>query len=171
MGALQFSQPAPAAPCGGTRDWSRCASSMSLKPGPESSPSSAVAPPSDVVLKRVITSPALRPAFSAGPPGVTPSILAPTLSPAASAFVSTTTPMRPRLPLNEYTPNGPVSTRTRGRTRTRRCGAFCVTDAAGQIRQAARAALLKLRIIAVPQGSLEPDVTSPRRAGRHQLPH
>src|SRR5207237_548512 len=86
-------------------------------PGPESSVSSARAPPSVVVLKRVITSPALRPAFSAGPPGVTPSIRAPILSPAASARVSTTTPMRPRLPLKEYTPSGPVCTRTRGPAR------------------------------------------------------
>ena len=119
-------------------------------PGPESWSSSDRAPPSEVVLKRVITSPALSPAFSAGPPGVTPSIRAPILSPAASARVSTTTPMRPRLPLNEYTPSGPVSTRTRGRARTRGCGASCVMDVAGQMRQAASAAIIELRIIALP---------------------
>src|SRR5437660_527988 len=140
-------------------------------PGPESSSCSARAPPSEVVLKRVMTSPALRPAFSAGPPGVMPSIRAPILSPAASDRVSTMTPMRPRLLLKEYTPNGPVSTRTRGRGRTRVCGASCDTDVAGQIREAANDAIIKLRIIAVLQSSLEPDVTSPRRAGRHQLPH
>src|SRR5207237_1161000 len=99
-------------------------------PGPESWSSSDRAPPSEVVLKRVITSPALSPAFSAGPPGVTPSIRAPILSPAASARVSTTTPIRPRLPLKEYTPSGPASTRTRGRARTRGCGASCVMDVA-----------------------------------------
>src|SRR2546421_2304209 len=140
-------------------------------PGPESWSSSDRVPPSEVVLKRVITSPALSPAFSAGPPGVTPSIRAPILPPAASARVSTTTPMRPRLPLKEYTPSGPVSTRTRGRARTRGCGASCVMDVAGQMRHAASAAIITLRIIASPKGSLEPDVTSPRRAGRHQLPH
>src|SRR5919109_1389701 len=139
-------------------------------PGPESSSSSARTPPSAVVLKRVITSPAFRPAFSAGLPGVTASTRAPTLSAAASPRVSTMTPMRPREPLNAYAPNGP-STRTRGRARARGCGASCVTDAAGQINEAANAAMVKLRIISFPQGCLEPDVTSPRRASSHQLPH
>src|SRR2546429_9523251 len=58
-------------------------------------------PPSDVPANLVMMSPTLRPAFSAGLPGVTPSILAPTLSLSALASVRTTTPIRPRLSLNE----------------------------------------------------------------------
>src|SRR5688572_6153236 len=142
-------------------------------PGPESSSSSASTPPRAVLLKRVITSPALRPACSAGPPGVIPSIRAPTLSPAVLARVSTITPIRPRLSENQYTPNGPPSTRTRGRLRGReRSRVSCADDAAAGHRvQTASAASASLRIIVFSSRGLEPDVTSARGAGLHQLPH
>src|SRR5882672_4872668 len=149
---------------------------INFMPGPDASSSSlsAFTPPRAVPLKRVITSPTLRPAFSAGPLGVTPSIRAPTLSPVASARVSTITPMRPRLSLNVYTPNGPlrVSTRTRGRVRTRVRGDSCVTDAAGHSKQTASVAIVMLRIMyCSPSRALEPDVAGARGAGIHQLPH
>src|SRR6266850_7677628 len=98
------------------------------------------------------------------------SIRPPTLSPATSARVSTITPIRPRLSLNVYTPNGPlrVSTRTRGRVRTRVRGDSCVTDAAGHSKQTASAAVVILRIMSC---SLESDVAGARGAGVHQLPH
>src|SRR5437763_158065 len=82
----------------GSSLWARV---TSLRPGPDSSSSSALMPPSDVPANLVMMSPTLRPAFSAGLPGVTPSILAPTLSLSALASVRTTTPIRPRLSLNE----------------------------------------------------------------------
>ena len=131
------------------------ASSMSVMPGPESPSSSAFAPARLVLLKRVMISPTLRPALSAGPSGVMASIRAPTLSLVASARISTITPIRPRLSLKEWTPNGPVSTRTRGRVLGRR-GVPCVVAAAGTIMQAASAATVKLRIISSPPGSQSP---------------
>ena len=74
------------------------ASSTSLIPGPDCSSSSEPAwtPPSAVPLNLVITSPALSPALSAGPLGVTATMRAPILSESALAAVFTTTPMRPR---------------------------------------------------------------------------
>src|SRR5438552_3791979 len=153
---------------------SSCARLISFMPGPEFSLSSDSEPPRAVPLKRVITSPTLRPAFSAGPPGVMPSTRAPSLSPAASALGSTITPMRPRLSLNVYTPNGPsrVSTRTRGRGRVLgRRGASCATDTAGNTRPTASATTVQLRIIQLSSRLSEPDVASTRRAGVYQLPH
>src|SRR3989441_4183206 len=170
--AFRTSVPRRYSTCTVARGWSLRARSISSMPGPEFSASSDSAPPRAVPLKRVITSPPLRPACSAGPPGVIPSTRAPTLSPAALARVSTITPMRPRLSPNAYIPNGPsrVSTRTRGRVLRRR-GVPCPLDAAGNSRQAASAATVQLRIIQFSSGPLEPDVTSARRAGGHQLPH
>src|SRR2546429_83040 len=72
------------------------ASSTSFLPGPDWSSSSAFTAASDVPLNFVMMSPTLRPALSAGPPGVTPSILAPILSVSGLASVLTTTPIRPR---------------------------------------------------------------------------
>src|SRR5213594_2723921 len=77
------------------------ASSISFFPGPDSSSSSDFTPASPVPLNFVMMSPALSPAFSAGPPGVTASSLAPSLSLSGEASVRTTTPMRPRLSLYE----------------------------------------------------------------------
>src|SRR5256884_7568683 len=51
---------------------------------------------SDVPLNFVMMSPTLRTALSAGPPGVTPSILAAILSGSGLGSVLTTTPIRPR---------------------------------------------------------------------------
>ena len=145
------------------------ARSINFMPGPESSSFSDSAPPSAVPLKRVITSPALRPAFSAGPPGVMPSIRAPTLSPVASARVSTTTPIRPRLSENANTLPGPLSTRTRGREGRR--GAACANARDGMIMLAAMAAKVHVRIILTLLQGLEPDVANAGRAGVHQFPH
>src|SRR6266513_1069347 len=73
------------------------ASCTSLVPGPDSSSSSALSSASAVPLNLVMMSPTLSPAFAAGPPGVTPSIFAPSLSAWESGWVFTTTPIRPRL--------------------------------------------------------------------------
>src|SRR2546426_1816595 len=73
------------------------ASCTSLVPGPDSSSSSALSPASCVPLNLVMMSPTLSPAFAAGPPGVTPSSFAPSLSASESGWGFTTTPIRPRL--------------------------------------------------------------------------
>src|SRR2546422_1461962 len=77
------------------------ASSISFRPGPDSSSSSDFTPASPVPLNFGMRPPALSPAFSAGPPGVTASTLAPGLSVWGEASVRTTTPIRPRLSLYE----------------------------------------------------------------------
>ena len=126
------------------------ARSINFIAGPESSSSCAFAPASAVPRNRVMMSPALRPAFSAGPPGVIPSIRAPTLSPVASACGSTITPIRPRLPPSANTLYGPDWTRTRGRLGVRARGASCAPDAAGTIKLTASAAIVMLRSIIPP---------------------
>src|SRR2546430_9825970 len=73
------------------------ASCTSFVPGPDSSSSSALSPASAVPLNLVMMSPTLSPAFAAGPPGVTPSTFAPSLSASESGWLFTTTPIRPRL--------------------------------------------------------------------------
>src|SRR5262245_27299116 len=118
-------------------------SSMSLWPGPDSSSSSVDTPPSDVPLKRVMMSPALRPAFSAGPPGVTPSILAPSRSLSALAAVLTSTPMRARL-----SPMVNEKARVSGRGALRGRAGSCPTST-GTIVTAASTARTALRIMVV----------------------
>ncbi len=107
------------------------ASSTSFRPGPDSSSSSVFAAASDVPLNFVMTSPTLRPALSAGPPGVTPSILAPILSVSGLASVLTTTPIRPWWSLN-------MNARARGSRGGRGGrGVPCAVSPAGQAARAA----------------------------------
>src|SRR5881394_4082837 len=142
-------------------------------PGPDSSSPSDATPPSAVPLKRVMMSPALRPASSAGPPGVTASMRAPSLSLVASAFVLTTTPMRPRLPANVYPPNGPVSTRVRTRERVlaRARGAGSCATATDERVIAASAATIQLRFMVGLSGPSQAHVASSADAHVHQLAH
>src|SRR5262245_27579536 len=123
----------------GSRSW---ASSIKRCPGADSSESRSSEPPpvSDLPLNRVMISPDLSPALSAGPPGVTPSIRAPTLSD-ESATVLTSTPMRPRLPLNLK-----VYARPSGRgVRARGGGAGCCA-ASGNWATPARASAVKIQV-------------------------
>jgi len=138
------------------------ASSTSLLPGPDSSSSSALAPASEVPLNFVMMSPTLSPALAAGPPGVTPSILAPILSVSESASLLTTTPIRPRLSLNEYAnPRGSRGGR----------GVPCAASAAGQAASAAAAITVHLCcIVNAPPGS-EPHVAGPGNPDAHELLH
>src|SRR5207245_1890041 len=112
------------------------ASSISFFPGPDSSSSSDFTPASPVPLNFVMMSPALSPAFSAGPPGVTASSLAPSLSLSGEASVRTTTPMRPRLSLYEKAkPRGARGARG-GR------GGCCAASHAGPMTATATAAMI-----------------------------
>src|SRR5207247_11252046 len=112
------------------------ASSISFFPGPYSSSSSDFTPASPVPLNFVMMSPALSPAFSAGPPGVTASSLAPSLSLSGEASVRTTTPMRPRLSLYEKAkPRGARGARG-GR------GGCCAASHAGPMTATATAAMI-----------------------------
>src|SRR5205823_11610446 len=115
------------------------ASLTSLLPGPDSSSFSSRTPASEVPLNFVMTSPTLSPALAAGPPGVTPSILAPIVSVAGSASVFTRTPIRPRLSSNAYVkaPRGSRGGRGGRGGRGVPGGVRCAASAAGQAASAA----------------------------------
>src|SRR3989454_2532997 len=111
------------------------ASCTSLVPGPDSSSSSTLSPASAVPLNLVMMSPPLSPAFAAGPPGVTPSSFAPSLSASESGWVFTTTPIRPRL--------------SSAKTKARGCrggrggrGGCCAASHAGPVSATATAAMI-----------------------------
>src|SRR5256712_1562975 len=112
------------------------ASSISFFPGPMTSLSADFTPAGPVQLNFVMMSPALSPAFSAGPPGVAASSLAPSLSLSGEASVRTTTPMRPRLSLYEKAkPRGARGARG-GR------GGCCAASHAGPMTATATAAMI-----------------------------
>src|SRR5256885_6022329 len=138
------------------------ASCTSLVPGPDSSSSSTLSPASAVPLNLVMMSPTLSPAFAAGPPGVTPSIFAPTLSASESGWVFTTTPIRPRLSsCKTKTPGG------RGGCRGR-----CAATLAGQAASMAAAITIQLRcMIKCSFGASQPHVSHARDVHAHELLH
>src|SRR2546428_2931373 len=117
------------------------ASSISFCPGPDSSSSSGFTPASPVPLNFVMMSPALSPAFSAGPPGVTASSLAPSLSVSGEASVRTTTPIRPRLSLYEKAQARGCRGGRGGR------GGCCASSHAGPTSATATAAMIHFRNI------------------------
>src|SRR5213593_560045 len=140
------------------------ASCTSLIPGPDWSSSSAFTAASAVPLNLVMMSPTLRPALPAGPPGETPSILAPSLSVSGFASVRTITPMRPRLSSNEYA-NARGSRGGRGV----RC---CPTNPAGQAASAAVAITIQFRCMgSLLRGRLQPHIRGTRNADPHELLH
>src|SRR5881396_2950836 len=137
------------------------ASSTSFLPGPDSSSSSAFTPASDVPLNLVMMSPTLMPALSAGPPGVTPSILAPSLTVSALASVCTITPIRPRWSLK-------ANVRTRGGRGGR--GVPCATSPIGPAASAA-ATMIHLDCICISLRASEAHVRGTRDASAHELLH
>src|SRR5436189_2659578 len=138
------------------------ASCTSLVPGPDSSSSSALSSASAVPLNLVMMSPTLSPAFAAGPPGVTPSIFAPSLSAWESGWVFTTTPIRPRLSsCKTKTPGG------RGGRRGR-----CAARLAGQAASMAAAITIQVRcMIRCSFGALQPHVSGTSDVDAHELLH
>src|SRR5213080_4374935 len=138
------------------------ASCTRLVPGPDSSSSSALSPASAVPLNLVMMSPTLSPAFAAGPPGVTPSIFAPSLSTWESGWVFTTTPIRPRLSsCKTKTPGG------RGGRRGR-----CAARLAGQAASMAAAITIQVRcIIRCSFGASQPHVSGASDVDAHELLH
>src|SRR5712692_8667857 len=123
------------------------ASSISFCPGPDSSSPSDFTPASPVPLNFVMMSPALSPAFSAGPPGVTASSLAPSLSVSGEASVRTTTPIRPRFSLYEKAQarGCPGARGLRGGRGGR--GGCCAASHAGPMSATATAAMIHFRNI------------------------
>src|SRR6266513_667156 len=121
------------------------ASCTRLVPGPDSSSSSV-----------------LSPAFAAGPPGVTPSIFAPSLSTWESGWVFTTTPIRPRLSsCKTKTPGG------RGGRRGR-----CAARLAGQAASMAAAITIQVRcMIRCSFGASQPHVSGASDVDAHELLH
>src|SRR5437879_341342 len=141
------------------------ASCTSLVPGPDSSSSSALSPASAVPLNLVMMSPTLSPAFAAGPPGVTPSTFAPSLSASESGWVFTTTPIRPRL--------------SSAKTKARGCrggrggrGGCCPSSHAGPMSATVTAAMIHFRNIM--NGFLrasQPNIGDAGDVRVDQLPH
>src|SRR5216117_1225936 len=140
------------------------ASSTSFLPGPDSSSSSGFTAASEVPLNFVMMSPTLRPALSAGPPGVTPSILAPTLSVSGLASVLTTTPIRPRWSLI-------MNARTRG-SRGGRGGRSvpCAVSPAGHA-ASATATMIQFRCMCDNLQGLKPHVSGASDVDAHELLH
>src|SRR6266550_1351124 len=138
------------------------ASCTRLVPGPDSSSSSVLSPASAVPLNLVMMSPTLSPAFAAGPPGVTPSIFAPSLSTWESGWVFTTTPIRPRLSsCKTKTPGG------RGGRRGR-----CAARLAGQAASMAAAITIQVRcMIRCSFGASQPHVSGASDVDAHELLH
>src|SRR6267154_2263768 len=140
------------------------ASSTSFLPGPDSSSSSAFTAASDVPLNFVMMSPTLRPALSAGPPGVTPSILAPILSVSGLASVLTTTPIRPRWSFS-------MNARTRGSRGGRGGrGVPCAVSPAGHA-ASATATMIQFRCMCDNLQGLKPHVSGASDVDAHELLH
>src|SRR3989441_3580054 len=123
------------------------ASSISLCPGADSSSSSDFTPASPVPLNFVMMSPAFSPAFSAGPPGVTASSLAPSLSVSGEASVRTTTPIRPGLSLYEKAQGRGSPGARGGRGERGGRGGCCAASHAGPMSATATAAMIHFRNI------------------------
>src|SRR6266550_1739934 len=140
------------------------ASPTSFLPGPDSSSSSGFTAASEVPLNFVMMSRTLRPAVSAGPPGVTPSILAPTLSVSGLASVLTTTPIRPRWSLS-------MNARTRGSRGGRGGrGVPCAVSPAGHA-ASATATMIQFRCMCDNLQGLKPHVSGASDVDAHELLH
>src|SRR5258708_33556619 len=150
------------------------ASAISFFPGPDSSSSSDGTPARAVPLNLVMTSPTLRPALSAGPPGVTASILAPILSVSALASVRTITPTRPRLSSSAKAKarGGRGGRGGRGaRGALGASGGSCARSRMGHAASATAATSRNVRCMSDSLRGLEPHVRSASHADAHQLLH